>query len=128
VCGRRTTGTIAISLCGLVPAESDLTVVELLSATRAETSGPARCVTELLASYRQHGYVQKRSSVFKGDIRENLGYSVPQTGAKCVEYSRARGSRLVWFVNSYICVDELVPPPRSRPTTRTVSGTGKRGA
>ena len=57
MCGRRTTGTIAISLCGLVPAESDLTVVELLSATRAETSGPARCVTELLASYRQHGYV-----------------------------------------------------------------------
>jgi len=64
-CGRRTTGTSSTSL-GSCPA-SDF--VELLGATRAETSGLARC--HGAADELQNGRVQKTG--FKGDIRENHG-------------------------------------------------------
>ena len=63
-CGRRTTDTRSTSL-GSCPA-SDF--VELLGATRAETSGLARC--HEATDEPQNGCVQK-DRVFKRDIREN---------------------------------------------------------
>jgi hypothetical protein len=63
-CGRRTTDTRSTSL-GSCPA-SDF--VELLGATRAETSGLARC--HEATDEPQNGCAQK-DRVFKRDIREN---------------------------------------------------------